>query len=219
VGSWADTEGLPLPLQATSMGSRCSTQVVAPGICPRHDLASYCAPTGERKLVAGGAPQTRTTRMLPIVGEPETRRRGRGWQRGRDARRPRAPARAGGGAARRHGSRAPPRRERQRQGWRSPRAQRRSGSRSGRERGRRAQASSTWARRGGPRATGMRTSGPCGCQRTRGSERGPEPWSFPSRGRTVFGSTSKTRVVARMPNPSAKHAKTWTISSTEACLP
>jgi hypothetical protein len=30
--------------------------------------------------------------MLPIVGEPETRRRGLGGQRRRDARRPRAPA-------------------------------------------------------------------------------------------------------------------------------
>jgi hypothetical protein len=36
---------------------------------------------------------------------------------------------------------------------------------------------------------------------------------------TVFASTSKTRAVARMPNPSAKQASTWTISSTAACLP
>ena len=33
------------------------------------------------------------------------------------------------------------------------------------------------------------------------------------------GITSKTRAVARMPNPSAKHARTRTISTTAACLP
>jgi hypothetical protein len=36
---------------------------------------------------------------------------------------------------------------------------------------------------------------------------------------TVLGATSKTRAVARIPNPSAKHAKTRTMSSTAACLP
>src|SRR5712691_9753120 len=36
---------------------------------------------------------------------------------------------------------------------------------------------------------------------------------------TVLGSTSNTRAVSRMPTPSAKHAMTRTMSSTEACLP
>ena len=36
---------------------------------------------------------------------------------------------------------------------------------------------------------------------------------------TVFGATSKTRAVARIPKPSARQAKTRTMSSTAACLP
>src|SRR2546430_10242001 len=36
---------------------------------------------------------------------------------------------------------------------------------------------------------------------------------------TVLGATSKTRAVARIPKPSAKHASTRTISSTAPCLP
>jgi hypothetical protein len=40
-----------------------------------------------------------------------------------------------------------------------------------------------------------------------------------SQASTVLGATSKTRAVARMPKPSAKHASTWTMSSPAACLP
>ena len=67
-------------------------------------------------------------------------------------------------------------------------------------------------------------SSSCSCSRWRSQRKEAEKArscsaASTSQCNTVLASTSKTRAVARMPKPSARQAKTRTMSSTAACLP